>query len=359
MSDTSATGVGGASVLPFGRTIEETPGSMLADGKPAERMNRQTSKAWYGVAVAVGIVAVLGGVFGGLGLLQAHYHFLPGSFDWLAKAVECVGNRGPHNAVLWALAGAGLVGVGAIAGGSYKVHQARKAEQAEGSDTEGASEEQEGDPVKQQLEEQHALEAHGHRVQYFEGLLGHNFEKLDMGLGQVKFYQEGLQNSSYTTRHFGEWVGEGDQTKFIPEDRADRNFVVIKDGDGVLKFSGRNTNEQQRELEDYLVLKEYQYISLNFEGLLGDNFEKLDMDLVQVQFYREGLQNSSYTTRYFGKWVEEGDQRKFIPEDRADRNFVVIKDGDGVLKCSERITAKQQEGLMGYLNSRYQYIALS
>ncbi len=124
MSDTSAaTRVGGVPEL-LPRSIIEIPDAMFADGKSVEPMNKQTSKAWYGVAIAVGIVAVLGGVFGGLGLLQAHYHFLPGSFDWLAKAVECVGNLGPHNAVLWALAGAGVLGLGAIAGGSYKVHKA-------------------------------------------------------------------------------------------------------------------------------------------------------------------------------------------------------------------------------------------
>lgn len=84
--------------------------------------NNQTSKGWYGTAIALGILLVLGGIFGGLGLLQAHYHFLPSSFDWLAKAVQYVGNLGPHHAVLWTLVGSGVLGTGAIAGGSYKVH---------------------------------------------------------------------------------------------------------------------------------------------------------------------------------------------------------------------------------------------
>lgn len=82
-----------------------------------ENVKNPAPKAWYKVAIAVGILVVLGGAgFGAVGLFQSHQLItLPQSMQWLANAIGTVGNPG-----LWAIgagglaAGGGLIALGAI-----------------------------------------------------------------------------------------------------------------------------------------------------------------------------------------------------------------------------------------------------
>ena len=95
------------------------------DGKPAEQAKNQTSKAWFILAITVGILVVGGaGAFGGVGLLQSHGLIsLP---HWLSSAIGTVGNT-PHFWSLWAIAAGGvLAGGGLIAVSSSKIHTIRK-----------------------------------------------------------------------------------------------------------------------------------------------------------------------------------------------------------------------------------------
>lgn len=71
------------------------------------------SKNWLAVAVVVGILAVGGGAFGGVGLLQIYGQIsLPASMHWLASAIGTIGNT-PQHWSLWAITAGSIVALGA------------------------------------------------------------------------------------------------------------------------------------------------------------------------------------------------------------------------------------------------------
>ncbi len=72
-------------------------------------------KPWHGIALLVGSVAILGGIFGTIGLAHIHHNFLSPS-SWLAKTVTYLGNLAPHNLILWAFTAGGVVGICAVVG---------------------------------------------------------------------------------------------------------------------------------------------------------------------------------------------------------------------------------------------------
>ena len=94
-----------------------------------EQAKNQTSKGWFILAIAVGILVVGAGTFGGVGLLQSHGLIsLP---HWLASTIGTVGNT-PHFWSLWTIAVGGItVGGSLIAFGSSKIHTHRKRAEVE------------------------------------------------------------------------------------------------------------------------------------------------------------------------------------------------------------------------------------
>lgn len=81
--------------------------------------SNQSSKAWYKVAIAVGSLFLLLGVFGALGL--AHMHGLITLPQWMATAVGAIGQT-PHFWSLWTVGVGGVViGLGGIVFGIYKI----------------------------------------------------------------------------------------------------------------------------------------------------------------------------------------------------------------------------------------------
>ena len=316
---------GSPPALPPRKIIEISDDLFLGD-KPVEQLNpesskanTQTSKGWHGTAIAVGIFLVLGGVFGGLGLLQAHYHFLPSSFDWLAKAVEFVGNVGPHHAILWALAGAGVLGIGAIAGGSVGVHKARMEEK--------------------RIEEKQAKKERLIRKNIKDDF---SFKPAILEKGKVDVQ---IENSGKAEAHLGPILRQ--EGKITPEIKVQNKAGLALDPK-LTKLLAR----KQRGLEAKRALAAWEAKEQELEAMLrNDNFAKLN---VKPDWYQTNLSESTYTTRYFGKY-DEVEKTKFIPEAREDRFFVAIKDGDGNLKCSDRLTDAQKVHLVGYLKDKQGY----
>jgi hypothetical protein len=97
------------------------PGPSFPTGNQAEKTHNPTSTGWTTTAIVVGMIAVLGGIFGVLGLLQSHYHFLPESFDWLKTAIRYIDTS--HHWSLWALTAVGVLGVVAVVVGIVKMYQ--------------------------------------------------------------------------------------------------------------------------------------------------------------------------------------------------------------------------------------------
>lgn len=77
---------------------------------------QRSPKGWYGTAIAVGILIVIGvGGFGITGLLQSYgVCTFPPALHWLSVAMQTVGNAAPLNGCLWLMAAGGVVVGGGI-----------------------------------------------------------------------------------------------------------------------------------------------------------------------------------------------------------------------------------------------------
>lgn len=97
------------------------PGSQQAIPDPAREITK--SKAVNGTVIAVGLLMIGGGVFGGLGLLQM-YKLIHLPTSWLTTAITYVGNTHNHWS-LWTLAVGGVVGIAMVSVSSHKIHRIR------------------------------------------------------------------------------------------------------------------------------------------------------------------------------------------------------------------------------------------
>lgn len=112
-------------------TTESEEENIQEKGALEERVVQKTpdfTSKWWGVAIAIGLLVVVGSGFGIVGLLQTYGVLppLPPSFQWLVSAIETVGQALPSNGGLWMIAViGGTIGVSITGMASAKVHQRR------------------------------------------------------------------------------------------------------------------------------------------------------------------------------------------------------------------------------------------
>ena len=117
-----------ATEYPFSRTFSYTGGSPNNSGVQIESHDSkdQPSKLW-GVALAVGLIALTLGISSGVGLLQSYQVIhLPSS--WFTSAISWIGNTS-HYWSLWTIALGGIVaGAVLIPPGIYKIYKLAQTE---------------------------------------------------------------------------------------------------------------------------------------------------------------------------------------------------------------------------------------
>lgn len=321
------------------RPMKEIPGpktGVLGD-KDVEKIDIQSSKetnspskGLYGTAIAVGILLVLGGVFGGLGLLQSHYHFLPGSFDWLAKAVEFVGNLGPHHAVLWGLAAGGVLGIVAMAGGSVKVHQARMEEQRI---EEQRIEEQERNRLITVLTTSKGNETEDAKPSTKDAIMD-PIKTVDEIVirphtGKVRSDEEKAQNKVDLALNPVVSARIDEKAKLLAEKKA---------------IAAAKAEEDQKALEakaQELVDRKAAASNLTdeqLEAMFGVDFQAVKIDPLKDELVQ--FPNNKYKSLAWNK------------ERRDDRFVLVTITPDGVQKCTGRIIKEEETKLIAYLESK-------
>lgn len=259
------------------------------NSKTVVAANSHSSKKWYVLAIVVGSIIFLGaGGLGGIGLLQSHGHlsFLPQS---VVSALNTIGTLPQWS--LWTLAVGGVVvGTALITFGSYNVHQLKKQDKPLTKKKDETQTQIEEHKLKEKELEENRLKAEAATQQQKEreaelakqqipqgqlnqlsGLLanppgfGDNFTTL--GVDRTSF---NLPRGHYTLRHFGSWEGEGDQRKFVPENRPDRNFIVRKTDAGELQCTDRLTQEHQDNIISILKNGSYEEQIDNFMTTIFD-----------------------------------------------------------------------------------------
>lgn len=97
----------------------------LTSSIPDMFFSKESPKTWFGVAIAVGVLVLAGGVFSltGLGLLK--FHRLSSASTWFSSAIGTIGST-PHNWSLWLFGVGGVVtGVALVGCGGLKLRQIR------------------------------------------------------------------------------------------------------------------------------------------------------------------------------------------------------------------------------------------
>ena len=210
----------------------EDPVGALGDTQ-VEQVKNQTSKAWFILAIAIGILVVGVGTFGGVGLLQSHGLIsLP---HWLASTIGTVGNT-PHFWSLWAIAAGGaLAGGGLIAFGSSKIHTIRKEEKRVVDELEAK---------KEWLEAQEKAD-----MVELENNFGDYFAIQDVVI--AKF--EGLRPGTATYIQWGIHNHKDEASSFVPSLVPARYTVIFMNRTGQLRCTRMKvTSEERDKLMDLL-----------------------------------------------------------------------------------------------------------